>query len=223
MVKITQVDPAAQVADEPVAQVETSPAAPVADAPKNITIELSRGGGTAVFRLPNTIDMMQAETQVGALRSEDFPIDFYRELAKSCCEQWGNQSEMPPPDRIRLTDDDRVVLAFVQHFSEAGAKSADIDQYSGLVTGGSKKTGWDAIEIELTDGSTILLDEPTQEDARKRDKSRYSIEGFVIMASSLCQAWNGEPLSLAEYRIKMNRFSVEDYLRVTRAITFFRL
>lgn len=192
----------------------------LADDDNLIRVTLSRGK-TAEFSKPTAIDLQRAENQTERFKGE-FSMEFYRALARICCNRWGEKSEMPESEFIRQSDDNKMILEWIKHFDEAGKLAGDTDTFTQLLDNGGLKPGFDAVEATLLNGDTLKFDEPSQIENQMLEKSDSTIEGNIILMSSLCRSWNGESLSLAEYRVKINRLGLTDFLRLTKALSFFQ-
>ena len=225
--KITQVEPVEPTEEKAIAQSE--PIANPTPTPDLITAVLSVG--IATFRMPTAIDLHLTEKAVGGVQDSDFSIDFYRQLATNTCLSYGGAKALPEDSSlIKAKDDNKIVLTFIEKFREAsiGAKlkkdsdDQDLTDYAVLQPDGSTKSGFDSVEVTLTNGDKVCLDEPSARENQMRENSSTAIEGILIVASALCRSWGGESLSIAEYRLKLNRLSVYDFFRVSNALTFFR-
>ena len=217
--KFTEIEAEVQPIDETSSPV----AAPVAETtPKPELIEVSLSIGLATFRIPTAIDLDRVEKEIGGVGNADFSLGFYRQLAIGTCQSYGSSKAIPDPDLIRGKDDDKVCLAFIEAFRAASIQPDGSDSYATLKPGGSAKAGFDAVEITLSNGDKLVLDEPSARDNQQRESAETNVGGILIIASTLCRSWGGESLSIAEYRIKLNRLAFDDFFRISSGLTFFR-
>ena len=217
--KITEIEAEVQSIDETSSPV----AAPVAAIdPKPELIEVSLSIGLATFRIPTAIDLDRVEKEIGGVGNADFSLGFYRQLAIGTCQSYGSSKAIPDPDLIRGKDDDKVCLAFIEAFRAASIQPDGSDSYATLKPGGSAKAGFDSVEITLSNGDKLVLDEPSARDNQQRESAETNVGGILIIASTLCRSWGGESLSIAEYRIKLNRLAFDDFFRISSGLTFFR-
>jgi len=218
--KITEIEAEVQAIDETSSPV----AAPVAETtPKPELIEVSLSIGLATFRVPTAIDLDRVEKEIGGVGNADFSLGFYRQLAECTCLSYGSSEKMPSdPDLIKGKDDNKVCLAFIEAFRAASIQPDGLDSYATLKPNGSAKAGFDAVEITLSNGDKLVLDEPSCRDNQSRETAETNVGGILIIASTLCRSWGGESLSIAEYRIKLNRLAFDDFFRISSGLTFFR-
>ena len=198
---------------------------PVAELPaaRPELIEVSLSIGIATFRIPTAIDLDLVEKEVGGVNSADFSIGFYRQLAVNTCLSYGSSNGMPAdPDLIKGKDDNKICLALIEAFRAASIPANDSDSYAILKPNGSAKAGFDAVEITLSNGDKLVLDEPSMKENQAREAAETNVGGILIIASTLCRSWGGESLSIAEYRIKLNRLAFDDFFRVSSGLAFFR-
>jgi hypothetical protein len=193
------------------------------DPPSNDEIEIGlRKGLIAKFQTPTAIDMMLAEQDIDSFEG-DFPVEFYRSLVRRCCISWGGSSSPPDESKIRAADDEKTCLAFIALFKEAGKETSEIENYAQLIEDGGTRSGFDAVEVTLTSGQVLRFDEPSQVENRQREAIDGNIEGSLILASNLCRSIDHKDLSLADYRIFFNRLNLQDFFRISKALTeFFR-
>ena len=216
--KFTEIEAEVQPIDETSSPV----AAPVAAIdPKPELIEVSLSIGLATFRIPTAIDLDRVEKEIGGVGNADFSLGFYRQLAIGTCLSYGSSKTVPDPDLIKGKDDDKVCLAFIEAFRAASIQPDDADSYAALKPGGSAKAGFDSVEITLSNGDKLVLDEPSARENQQRENTS-NIEGILIIASTLCRSWGGENLSIAEYRIKLNRLAFDDFFKISGGLAFFR-
>jgi len=216
--KFTEVQSEVQAIDETSSPV-TPPVAAID--PKPELIEVSLSIGLATFRIPTAIDLDRVEKEIGGVGNTDFSLAFYRQLAIGTCLSYGSSKAMPDPDLIKGKDDDKVCLAFIEAFRAASIQPDDADSYAALKPGGSAKAGFDSVEITLSNGDKLVLDEPSARENQQRENTS-NIEGILIIASTLCRSWGGENLSIAEYRIKLNRLAFDDFFKISGGLAFFR-
>ena len=216
--KITEIEAEVQAIDETSSPV-TPPVAAID--PKPELIEVSLSIGLATFRIPTAIDLDRVEKEIGGVGNADFSLGFYRQLAIGTCLSYGSSKTVPDPDLIKGKDDDKVCLAFIEAFRAASIQPDDADSYAALKPGGSAKAGFDSVEITLSNGDKLVLDEPSARDNQQRENTS-NIEGILIIASTLCRSWSGESLSIAEYRIKLNRLAFDDFFKISGGLAFFR-
>jgi len=224
-VKITEIEAEVQAIDETSSPVTESPVtAPVTVAdPKPELIEVSLSIGLATFRIPTAIDLDRVEKEIGGVGNTDFSLAFYRQLAIGTCQSYGSSKKIPEdPDLIKGKDDDKVCLAFIEAFRAASIQPDDADSYAALKPGGSAKAGFDSVEITLSNGDKLVLDEPSSRENQQRESAETNVGGILIIASTLCRSWGGESLSIAEYRIKLNRLAFDDFFKISGGLAFFR-
>lgn len=191
--------------------------------PKTLTFDLARNRGVAVFREPTAADLSQVELAVGRMGSAmDHAklFEFCRRLARLCCIQWGVDSTMPESERIRVQDDQSAIALFATQLNQA---EKNPDDFSRVLDGeSSRNDGFDAYEVTLSDGTVLIFDEPTQLDNQRREKGKTATDGNVQFAAALCKRWNGQPIQWTEALSKLRSLSLEDFFRVSVALTFFR-
>ena len=215
--KITEIEAEVQAIDE----TSSSVTAPVETTPKPDLIEVSLSIGLATFRVPTAIDLDRVEKEIGGVGNTDFSLAFYRQLAIGTCQSYGSSKAIPDPDLIKSKDDNKICLAFIEAFRAASIQPDDADSYAALKPGGSAKAGFDSVEITLSNGDKLVLDEPSARENQQRENTS-NIEGILIIASTLCRSWAGESLSIAEYRIKLNRLAFDDFFKISGGLAFFR-
>src|SRR6476646_469643 len=99
--------------------------------PKDISFQLAKNKGLAVFRFPVVMDLIAAEIETNGVNPNGtFTPDYYRALAKRCCLKWGDKSDMPDEDKIRLSDDNNMVIALSQYVGSCNIESQDVESYS---------------------------------------------------------------------------------------------
>jgi len=217
--KITEIEAEVQAIDETSSPVT----APLDSTPKPELIEVSLSIGLATFRVPTTIDLDRVEKEIGGVGNTDFSLAFYRQLAVNTCQSYGSSKAMPSdPDLIRGRDDNKICLAFIEAFRAASIQPDGLDSYATLKPSGSAKAGFDSVEITLSNGDKLVLDEPSCRDNQSRETSETNVGGILIIASTLCRSWAGESLSIAEYRIKLNRLTFDDFFKISGGLAFFR-
>jgi len=208
---------------QPTSETSSPVAAPVAAIdPKPELIEVSLSIGLATFRIPTAIDLDRVEKEIGGVGNADFSLAFYRQLAIGTCLSYGSSKTVPDPDLIKGKDDDKICLAFIEAFRAASIQPDDADSYATLKPNGSAKAGFDSVEITLSNGDKLVLDEPSCRDNQSRETAETNVGGILIIASTLCRSWGGESLSIAEYRIKLNRLAFDDFFKISGGLTFFR-
>jgi len=217
-VKITEIEAEVQAIDETSSPV-TPPVAAID--PKPELIEVSLSIGLATFRVPTAIDLDRVEKEIGGVGNTDFSLAFYRQLAIGTCLSYGSSKTVPDPDLIKGKDDDKICLAFIEAFRAASIQPDGADSSATLKPNGSAKAGFDSVEITLANGDKLVLDEPSCRDNQQRENTS-NIEGILIIASTLCRSWAGESLSIAEYRIKLNRLAFDDFFKISGGLAFFR-
>ena len=218
--KITEIESEVQAIDE-----TSSPAveSPVEVTPKPDLIEVSLSIGLATFRVPTAIDLDRVEKEIGGVGNADFSLAFYRQLAIGTCLSYGSSNAMPTdPDLIKGKDDNKICLAFIEAFRAASIQPDGLDSYATLKPNGSIKAGFDSVEITLSNGDKLVLDEPSSRENQQRESAETNVGGILIIASTLCRSWSGESLSIAEYRIKLNRLAFDDFFRISSGLAFFR-
>ena len=218
--KITEIEAEVQAINETSSPVT----APVAETtPKPELIEVSLSIGLATFRIPTAIDLDRVEKEIGGVGNTDFSLAFYRQLAIGTCLSYGSSEKMPSdPDLIRAKDDNKICLAFIEAFRAASIQPDGLDSYATLKPNGSAKAGFDSVEITLSNGDKLVLDEPSMKENQQRESAETNVGGILIIASALCRSWAGESLSIAEYRLKLNRLAFDDFFRISSGLTFFR-
>jgi hypothetical protein len=186
---------------------------------KVLTFDLARSRGTARFRIPTVRDMRNTEQVLGKLASNNFSPDFCRQLARSCCESWGNLSTIPAAEEIRRIDDDSLVLLFINYLNTEDS----LESYGQALEGESSRAdGFDAYEVTLSDGTKLVFDEPTQKDNQQKEKAKTTTDGMVRFASALCRRWNSEPIT---WTLALQRFEgmvLSDFFRVANTLNNFR-
>ncbi len=214
MTKITRIDPTeiATVADLDATLEE-----------KILEFDLARNRGKAIFREPTAADLSKAELAIGKLggaMGDAQRMDFFRQLARTCCLSWGGESEMPAAEKIRASDDESAIVLFA---NQLGGGNQEVDEFCNLLEGeSSRNDGFDAYLVILRDGSQLKFDEPTQLDNQRRQKAKTTTDGTVQFATALCQAWNGESIKWSESMARLQALSLEDFFRVSLALTSFR-
>ncbi len=214
MAKITRIDPTetAAVADLHITLEE-----------KILKFDLARNRGEAIFREPTAADLSKTELAIGKLggaMSESQRMDFCRQLARNCCMSWGGESEMPAAEKIRASDDEQAIVLFA---NQLGGGNQNVDEFCHLLEGSSSRNdGFDAYLVALRDGSQLQFDEPTQLDNQRRQKAKTTTDGTVQFATALCQAWNGDAIKWSESMARLQALSLEDFFRVSLALTSFR-
>ena len=218
--KITEIEAEVQAIDETSSPV-TPPVAAID--PKPELIEVSLSIGLATFRVPTAIDLDRVEKEIGGVGNADFSLAFYRQLAIGTCLSYGSSNAMPTdPDLIKGKDDNKICLAFIEAFRAASIQPDGLDSYATLKPNGSIKAGFDSVEITLSNGDKLVLDEPSMKENQQRESAETNVGGILIIASTLCRGWAGESLSIAEYRIKLNRLAFDDFFRISSGLAFFR-
>jgi hypothetical protein len=223
MVKVQRLDDA--VGPTEVEQPVTPPAiAPSSPAPQNpLSFELARGRGVAVFRMPTAVEVIQTERKIGRLDALENALqktDFFRHLARVCCESWGDRDAMPPAEKIRSQDDEQAVILMGKLFGEDDAK---VEDYCELVEGGhATDPDFDAYLITLRDGTTLKCNEPSQKDNQQRQKAPTSIDGTLRFAAALCSEWNERPIVWSQTIDRLKALPLPDLFRVASALSSFR-
>ena len=215
MAKLEQVDltkPESAIAPEPTVEVTIEP--------QEHTLELSRGM-VARFRSPMVGDLIACEKKGVNLTDRNDLMRLCREMAAMTCLQWGAESKMPEPDRIRRADSDAKVTLFLNLLSGV-FEDADVSGVATVRSGQSKRhEGFDAYEIELPNGDRVVFDEPTEADMQKKEKSRTYTEGMLKLAASLCSEWNGEAVHWTKALQRLSQLSLEGFFRVANTLNTF--
>ena len=183
-----------------------------------ISFELAKGKGKAVFRMPTVRDLLALEARGFSMYTADGLEKFCFELAEISFKAWGDRNQMPSPESIRRQDSEAKLRLFVDLLTLDGEK---VDAYTKAIDEGSSRgDGLDAFEIRLTDGSIARFDEPSEADIRNKNSKRPT-EGMVRFCSRLCTHWNGEPVKTVEMQVKIPKLSVEDFSRVATGLNTF--
>lgn len=215
MAKISRIDPSeiATVADLTHEPVE----------PKILKFDLARNRGVAEFREPTAADLSRVELAIGNLgisMADGMKMNFCRQLARTCCISWGAESEMPAPEKIRSADDEGAIRLFAE---QLGGGNQNADEFCRLLEGESSRgDGFDAYAVTLTGGEILVFDEPTQLDNQKRQKGKTSTDGTLQFAAALCRDWDGASIKWSESLSRLQALSLEDFFRVSLALTSFR-
>lgn len=214
MAKIQRLDPSELV------QVDS---VPESVEPEKLSFELIRDRGLALFREPTASDLSKTELAIGKLggaMSEGQRIDFCRQLARICCLGWGSEAKMPAAEKIRSQDDEQAIRVFAEQLGES---DQNVDEFCRLLEGESSRgDGFDAYAVTLSDGQILVFDEPTQLDNQKRQKAKTSTDGTVQFAAALCRDWDGTSIKWSEAMTRLQALRLEDFYRVSLALTSFR-
>lgn len=216
MAKIQRIDPTKSATSAP-------PVADLPNEPKTLRFDLARNRGEAIFREPTAADLAKVEGAIGKLggaMNEAKMFEFCRKLARLCCVEWGTESTMPEPDRIRVSDDNSAIALFAQQLHLA---QQDVEGFCTLLEGESSRgDGFDAYQVELRDGVYLVFDEPTQLDNQRKEKGKTATDGTLQFAAALCRVWEGEAMQWSEALVRLRSLSLEDFFRVSLSLTFFR-
>lgn len=183
-----------------------------------LSFELTKKKGIATFRLPNVIDLIAAEKEVGMTDRGTFSPDYYRYLGSRCWKTWGDLKVMPDEEKMRLADDDQLVITFARYFASIAVETADIETYCKTVEEGD----FDLYEIQVNLDTKLVCREPNQKDNKARSLAATTIEGNLAMIAKLCQTYNGKAITVGEVRNKLNRMNALEYTKLSKALTYFR-
>lgn len=168
----------------------------------------------ALFRVPTVYDLKRAEAVEGAVKNGQFQANYFIQLARETCVNWGNQTAMPSPQHLDAADYQELVSFF-------GDYKQHLQQLAEQV--GYTVSQDNSHEVELTGGDRLVFRRLTQSDIEQAGKVTGNAETNVRVAAACLVSWNGKPLTWGVAYKRFGELDVPNYVRVTNTLSkFFR-